>query len=157
MCPGRAQDVKHQLRGAVSDLRLLREIAGAGDEDGELDQPRHRVKAAGGSLQLCQHIQGARPGGVLPGREVHLAAEPASRDEAPVPGGDLPGDVDSAAVPDIRLERGGRGRGRRKLQPEAGETVCDGAGSFVHPGSDSRARYGPVNLAGVRQAGVRWR
>src|SRR5215469_13913302 len=65
----------------------------------------------------------------------------------------LRGDVNSAAVPDIRLERGDRGRGRRELQPEAGETVCDGAGSFVHLGSDSRAQYGPVNLAVTRQRG----
>jgi hypothetical protein len=140
MRPGRAQDVEQQLRGAVSDLRLLYELAGAGDVHSELDQPRHRVKAASGSLQLCQHIHSARPGGILPGREVHLGAEPACRDEVPVPDGDLPGDVDGAAVPDVGLERGDRGRGRRELQPEAGETVCDGAGSFVHLGSNSWAR-----------------
>jgi hypothetical protein len=140
MGPGRAQDVEHQLRGAVSDLRLLGELAGAGDVDSELDQPRHRVKAASGGLQLGQYIHRACSGGLLPGHQVHLGTEPALRDELPVPGGDLPGGVDGVAVPDIGLERGNRDRGRRELQSEAGETVCGGAGSFVHLGSKSRAR-----------------
>jgi pimeloyl-ACP methyl ester carboxylesterase len=37
--------------------------------------------------------------------------------------------------------------------PPAGETVCDGAGSFVHLGSGSRVRYGPVRLPVTGQPG----
>src|SRR5690348_18237729 len=99
MASGIAEDLDHDIGGAIGDLRLLREVVGAMDEGTEPDAARDPVKIAiQGSFRMRKNVEGAELRRFLSVLEGNLAAELADKSQLAVPLTDLSGDEKEIAA-----------------------------------------------------------
>ena len=134
MFAGIAEGGDHQVRRAVDDGRLLREIGCRGNEAAELDHTHHAVQiAVAGRLDLGDQVDRADLRLLVAILDGGVVAEMACRGQLAVDKGHLAGDIDHVAALDPRNIVGGRSRCVRNSDAHFIEAGFDGAGHDQSP------------------------
>src|SRR5262245_38333307 len=94
---GLAEDLDHQIRESVDDLRVVGEVVSALDHTERLDDPAHAVEASDGLPYGGEQAQARRPRRLLSLLDREIAADPTLVENAPVPHRTVTGEEEEIA------------------------------------------------------------
>src|SRR5690606_20315339 len=123
---GLAEDLGHQIRGAVDHPRLFREVGGAVDQPEQLDHTGHAVESSGNRvLDLGQDLERGLARRLVAALDRQVAAALADITGLAVDDRPLAGDVDEMAGDDRADIAAARRKGRRQRDAELVEPCRD--------------------------------